>query len=104
MGPLPAGHAAHHIVAHSAPRADLARQLLDSFRIDINSAENGVYLPRGSDPVKYANPNGMAVHSKLHTNEYYDAVNDALLQAANREDAVQILDEIRKSLQQGGYP
>lgn len=97
----PADTAAHHIVAHSSPKAAAARAVLGKFGMDINDADNGVFLPRSSSS---ANPTGAAVHSTLHTNDYYDAVNDALSGAQSRQDVQDILGSIRGSLQGGAFP
>jgi len=71
----PAESAAHHIVAGNASQAAEAREILARAGIDINSASNGVFLPRN---LSVANPSGAAVHSIIHTNVYYNAVNVAL--------------------------
>jgi hypothetical protein len=42
---------------------------LTQYGIDVNIAENGVFLPRN---LGSANPLGAAVHSTLHTGGYYD--------------------------------
>ena len=42
-------------------RADLARKILKKFKIDINDASNGVFLPANKTTV---NINGEAVHSE----------------------------------------
>jgi len=51
----PSGAAAHHIVAGLLPHAEDARQMLVEFDIDINTAENGVFLPAN---LKSSNPSG----------------------------------------------
>ena len=91
--------AAHHIVAGVAPAAQTARDILDHFGIDINSAANGVFLPASS---KSPNPTGAAVHSTLHTGEYYTTVNNMLSQATSAEDAIAILQAIASDLKSGG--
>jgi hypothetical protein len=96
-----AGEAAHHIVAGMAEAAAPARQVLARFGIGLNEASNGVFLP---GTIAADNAAGAAVHSTLHTSEYYDAVNQALSQATSREGALQILNEIRSALLGGGYP
>ncbi len=52
---------AHHIVAQGARQASRARRILKRFKIDVNSADNGVYLDK-------------SVHQGLHTNAYYAKV------------------------------
>jgi hypothetical protein len=95
------GWAAHHVVAFGARAAAPARAVLRRFNIPINSAANGVFLPGSS---KVANPIGAAVHSKLHTKAYFQAVNDALAQATSQGHALDILTDIRKALLSGGFP
>jgi hypothetical protein len=97
----PAGTAAHHIVASTSPKAASARALLKSFGMDINDADNGVYLPRGSAS---PNPSGMAVHSRVHTNSYYDAVNEMMSWARNAGEARDVLTYIKRQLQSGPWP
>jgi hypothetical protein len=95
----PADTAAHHIVAGYDPRAMAARQVLQREGIGINEADNGVFLPRNT---KVANPTGAQVHSKLHTNAYYNAVNEAAVNAP--PGAVRdVLADIAEQLQQGTY-
>lgn len=44
------------------------------------------------------------VHAGIHTNAYYEAVNNALRQATTRQEAVQALDAIRLGILSGGFP
>jgi hypothetical protein len=67
--------AAHHIVAGGAPDAADARAVLARYGIDINDPVNGVWLPRN---LSVPNPGGAAVHSTLHTDNYYGYINDQL--------------------------
>jgi hypothetical protein len=84
------------------PRAALARQALESFGIDINASENVVSLPAfRSSP----NPGGATAHiGPTLMNRYYDRVNDLVVNAATREDALRILRDIGVSLQEGTFP
>jgi RHS repeat-associated protein len=96
-----AGTAAHHIVASGSKRAREARKLLRKFGIDINDAANGVFLRKNKKVVSSAQG---AIHSTVHTKEYFTAVEEALEQAGNRQEATQILDDIRQSLLSGKFP
>jgi hypothetical protein len=87
----PPGSAAHHIVAHSARDAAPARSVLQKFRININEAANGVFLPS-------------AQHAALHTQEYYTRVNTALTSATTREQVINALQSIGQALQSGTFP
>ncbi|WP_157367925.1 SpvB/TcaC N-terminal domain-containing protein [Alloactinosynnema sp. L-07] len=97
----PAQTAAHHIVAGGAGAAAPARAVLQRFGVHIDEAVNGVFLPRN---VNSLNPTGAAVHSKVHTDRYYAAVNQLLGRATNRQQVVQSLAYIRQRLLSGGFP
>nr|WP_277348043.1 DUF6531 domain-containing protein [Streptomyces sp. HNM0574] len=97
----PPDTAAHHMVASGSAKAAPARAQLQRFGIDINDARNGAFLPRGSAS---ANPNGTAVHSKVHTNAYYDEVNRLMAGARNATEAHAVLDKIRTGLLSGPWP
>ncbi|TMR22623.1 hypothetical protein ETD86_10830 [Nonomuraea turkmeniaca] len=94
-------HSPHHIVAGNSPRAAPARAVLDKFGIGVNDAENGVWLPRSSGS---PNPTGASVHSRIHTNDYYDHVNKLMSGARTRGEALDVIDHIRKQLQGGYWP
>ncbi len=91
-------NAAHHIVAETSPKAATAQAILAGFGIDINSAENGVFLPtqEGVSSADY--------HPSLHTDLYFQRVTADLSQASNRTQAIEILDSIRTRLMYGAYP
>ncbi len=94
-------HSPHHIVAGNSPKAASARAQLDKFGIGVNDAENGVWLPRSSSS---PNPNGLSVHSKVHTNEYYAYVNDLMSGARNKSEALDVIDHVRRQLLGGHWP
>ena len=81
---------AHHIVAQGARQASKARRILTRFGIDVNGAENGVYLQSN-------------VHRGLHTNKYYEKVNELLTAASTKQDAIAILSYISSELQKGTF-
>lgn len=91
-------HAAHHIVAGGAKRAEEARTILQKFGISINDAANGVFLPtvKGASEAAY--------HPSLHTNAYYETVNELLRDAVSKEDALRILADISDGLKSGTFP
>lgn len=96
-----AGEFAHHIVAHGDNRAKKALAILDKYGIDVNDWVNGVFLPGyKSSP----NPDGKIVHSVLHTDAYYKAVDKALESATSRDDVVKQLRLIAFKLQHGIMP
>ena len=94
-------HSPHHIVAGNSPKAAPGRAQLDRFGIGVNDAENGVWLPRSSSS---PNPSGASVHSRVHTNEYYDHVNDLMAGARNRSEALDVIGHVRRQLQGGYWP
>ena len=94
--------AAHHIVAGYAPAAAEARAILENFGIGINESDNGVYLP-ANRLVAAITGSDAAVHSTLHTNEYYRTVNSLLSGATNQNEARAVLTEIRNSLLSGEF-
>jgi hypothetical protein len=75
--------------------------VLWKFGIGINDAVNGVFLPANRATQIIA---GRTIHSTLHTNEYYDAVNDALAMAKTREEAIETLHRIGQALESGNFP
>jgi hypothetical protein len=97
----PPGYDAHHIVAGGDKRAAGARDILKSFKIGINDASNGVFLPADKTTQVI---NDEAIHASLHTKEYFERVEEALKQATSREDALRILRRIGQALQSGNFP
>ncbi len=90
-------NAAHHIVAGDDPRAEAARNVLKKFNIDINNSTNGVFLPIQEGLSK------AAYHPKLHKNDYYQKVNERLLEATNKDEVLEVLNDIAKSLLDGSF-
>ncbi|PXY95581.1 hypothetical protein DKK76_04745, partial [Frischella perrara] len=93
----PANSAAHHIVPETTKGAQKARDILKKYGIDVNGAENGVFLPN------YKNTNGMPgiLHNGKHPNSYIDAINDRIERAAEtggRDGVLEELDNIRNIL------
>ena len=76
-----------------------ARRILQREGIDINEAANGVFLPRSSS---VARPPA-TTHSRLHTNRYYEALNDRL-QRAVPGTVKQQLQRIADELANGRFP
>jgi RHS repeat-associated protein len=96
----PASSAAHHIVAGTDARAAEARALLQDQGIGVNDSENGVFLPRNTS---VGNPFGSQIHSVLHTDIYYDAVN-AALRNAQPGTFGDVLQDIASQLLTGTFP
>jgi len=77
----------------------LARDVLRNVGIDIDAAENGVFLPTVASGAK-------AVHNGGHTNAYYDAVNSALAKfasagPADKQQVINALAALRNDLEKG---
>jgi len=68
----PSNTAAHHVVGESSVRAQPARDILNKHNIDINSAENGVFLPNRNN-IDTSVPG--ILHNGRHPNSYIDLVN-----------------------------
>jgi hypothetical protein len=92
------GEAAHHIVAKAAPRAEQARRVLQQAGVKINEAVNGVVLPAVKNYAGKA-----ANHLTLHTNAYYDWVNQRLANAQTREEVIETLKSIKDALLNGTH-
>ena len=84
--PRLANSAAHHIVPFGAKRAATAQRILRNFDVDINSIENGVWLPNNVNSVVQG-----VLHKGRHTDEYIDAVTDMLNAATKREEVIAVL-------------
>jgi hypothetical protein len=69
------------------------------WRIGINEAVNGVFLPAD---LSSANVLGATVHATLHTSKYYSTINAMLQRATSREEVIAILGVIRDKLLAGG--
>jgi hypothetical protein len=97
LGPDPWGGngRAHHIfsfVDHASPLG----QKLQNWGIDMNSSENGVWLPSESVAGSSA-----ASHSGRPTQAYRDEVARRLGQAIDKQSALDILDSIRQDVLSG---
>ena len=90
-------NAAHHIVAGNSPKAATAREILKRFKININDSANGVFLPTSKGTT------GGTYHPSLHTNSYYDEVNNLLEDATSKKEVLDILNSIGESLQNGTF-
>ena len=90
-------NAAHHIVAGTAKKASDARAILSKYKVGINDASNGVFLPtvKGVSEAAY--------HPGLHTNAYYDKVNDLLNKAKSKQEVIDILKYISGCLENGTF-
>uniref|UniRef100_UPI001EEC7278 AHH domain-containing protein n=1 Tax=Vibrio vulnificus TaxID=672 RepID=UPI001EEC7278 len=95
--PRPKNSAAHHIVGETSKGAKPARDILKKHDIDINGAENGVFLPNRSNQ---DNMPGI-LHDGRHPNAYLDAVNKKIAFAdelGGKQGVINALSDIRNTL------
>ena len=87
----PANSAAHHIVGDTSKEAAPARAILKKCGIDVDSQENGVFLPNRN------NTDGLPgiLHNGKHPNSYFGKVNQ-LLQDADAGGKQAVLDQIQE--------
>ncbi|WP_338328927.1 RHS repeat-associated core domain-containing protein [Aeromonas salmonicida] len=84
--------AAHHIVGETSKRAQPARNILKKHKIDLNGADNGVFLPNSK------NTDAMSgiLHNGKHPDKYIDAVIRRIRDADKLNGKQGVLDELGK--------
>ncbi|MBL0393036.1 LysM peptidoglycan-binding domain-containing protein [Ramlibacter monticola] len=95
----PSDSAAHHIVPEGDARAADIRQRLKDWDIEINSADNGVFLPQ-----KAGSEAAGAYHPKLNNDDYYRQLERDFSGVNTRQRALDTLNDIRGQLLNGTYP
>lgn len=85
----------HHVVAGNSPSAERAREILKKFKIDINDPRNGILLPMKPESIMKG-----TLH-KSHLAPYDETVYKRLLMAKTQDQALEILDDIKKELYKG---
>lgn len=86
---------AHHVLPvalHDSPVA----QRLRNWDIDLNSADNGMWLPSQNVPGWTG-----AIHPGRHTDKYVDHVEELLGKATSREQAIDYLEHLKRALREG---
>lgn len=98
----PEGAAAHHIVQGGSEKTDAvqARRKLYSLGIDIDDPANGVWLPTEKSPSSVPGIN----HRKIHTNTYREQVARDLQSATTKEEAIEILEDIKQRILDEDFP
>jgi hypothetical protein len=94
----------HHILPFDDSRVASVRNQLEELGVDahdLNSAANGVWLPRGS---QVANAEGAARHEFTFSNEYIGELKNRLQGSSSREDALQRLRQFGNDLRNGLWP
>ena len=97
----PYGNAVHHIVPWNDSRAKEARDILDEYGIEYNSAANGVFLP--TEKNEYTGNATMHVgnHSKEYITEITNRIRQAEQEYGTKEAVVKELNSIREDLLNG---
>ncbi|WP_317190594.1 RHS repeat-associated core domain-containing protein [Bacteroides ovatus] len=92
----PYPNAAHHIVLSNSNdwRMVSLRGKMEAFGIDINDADNGIFLPRSSS-VKEQFAIDEIAHSRVHTEQYKQSIYDILSPTKSEEEFRQKLKSIR---------
>jgi hypothetical protein len=94
----------HHILPFEDSRVSGLRDSLEKLGVDahdLNSAANGVWLPRGS---QVANAEGAARHEFTFSNQYIRELKNRLQGATSREDALERLRQFGSDLRNGVWP
>lgn len=88
--PRPKDSAAHHIVPETAKGAKPARDILKKHKIDVNGADNGVFLPNRN------NTDGMSgiLHNGKHPDDYISAINNRIESADIRGGKQEVINEL----------
>lgn len=89
----------HHIIAHGDKRSNYLRDKFNAWGIDINSAENGVFLP--SKPGSAA-PG--SYHPSLNNDDYHNQIRLDFTGVSSRQEALDVLRHIREQLLSGTHP
>ncbi|MEN5093884.1 AHH domain-containing protein [Pseudomonas protegens] len=97
-------NSAHHIVLSNAKdvRMRWLRRRMDRLGIDVNSAENGIFLP-SSTKVKQTAESNLPVHSKIHTEAYKQNVFDRLKAVTDQIGFEKELNKIASEISNGTF-
>lgn len=101
--PHPFNNAAHHIVMSNSKdkRMKKLRDLFKKHGMDINDADNGIFLPRTvSDSIN----SGLPAHSKMHSDAYKQAVYNRLKNKKSEAGVRQALTDIANEIRTGKIP
>jgi len=96
----PENTAAHHIIPEKDIEAQDARDILaqEDVDIDINGAENGVYLPTPKNDGSVSGIIHSGRHPKIYGQKVNDRINDAY-EIGGKPAVIKELDKIKKELQ-----
>ncbi|MFG0397552.1 RHS repeat-associated core domain-containing protein, partial [Pseudomonas sp. zjy_11] len=95
-------NSAHHIVMSNSSdvRMVALQTKMERLRIDINAAENGIFLPSNSK-VKLPPGSTLPNHASIHTNAYKQKVFDRLGDINNSGDFLSELNKINSEIARG---
>lgn len=100
--------AAHHIVSWYSREAAQSRLILKAVGLDIDQAENGVWLPRFKKHVPHKAMPFAHPHSATHTGSYYlnvfHLLRDTMADGLGRQGIKDALDAIAEELTEGTFP
>ncbi|MEQ9881789.1 AHH domain-containing protein, partial [Pectobacterium brasiliense] len=97
-------NSAHHIVMSNAKdvRMRWLRRKMDRMGIDINSVDNGIFLP-SSSAVKSSVGTILPAHSRIHTEIYKQNVFDRLKSITKKSDFKDELSKIASDISNGTF-
>jgi hypothetical protein len=75
----------------------MARDILDKFKIHIDDAANGIWLPNKPGV------GSAAYHRVIHTSWYYKKVENMLRKAKTRDQAIRTLEKISSKLSKNAF-
>lgn len=90
------GVAAHHVVPGNDPHAKGAREILKKYKIDINSPENGIFLPTDKNSIYKG-----VIHNTNHSPKYSKHVYNQLKECKSKDEVISALDKIKHDLYNG---
>ncbi|MDG1331777.1 MAG: RHS repeat-associated core domain-containing protein [Crocinitomicaceae bacterium] len=98
-------HAAHHIVQSNATDVEweAARKHMTDLGVDINSADNGIFLPRsGSTDLSNApEMKGTLPHSRVHNKNSKKIITDRIMAATDKKGVKKALNDLKKMYRAG---
>jgi len=95
------GYRPHHMLpSEKWPGLNDLRRQFAAWNIDLNSADNGVWLPGYRSPTDAPG----SYHESLHNGVYRDAFRDAFDGITTKQEALGVLASIRSQLEKGEFP
>ena len=98
-------NSAHHIILSNSRdvRMRWLRRKMNRLGIDINDAENGIFLPT-SNKIKLASETIMPAHSKIHTEVYKQEIFDRLKNVTTKGTFIDALEDIYIEISRNAFP